>query len=724
MGRRLLRTHLAVWFVAVWCASPAGAFDGARAQAIVDTIASDAFQGRKSGLAGGRMIEEFVALRFRAWGLEGGGTDGGFFHEFPMLVTEERSAALELLDGPYAPLAFLDGDDFVLATNSGSGNAVAEVVLAGHGVSNARRGRDDYGDLDAGGKIVAIVREEPDRVYVWEPAISRDSTLEEALRRGAAGVLWLRGERAIAGGAVHEGSYRADIPLASIGERVLGHLLAGTGYDVKRYRSELAKGPLPLATGKRIRLSADVRLVENGSARNVAGIVRGSDPLLRGETIVVGAHGDHLGIGAHGLVYNGANDNASGTAVVMELARSFAERDPRPARTIVFVVFAAEEQGLLGSRAFVADPPIDLGAVVAMMNLDVEGHGNGKTGIGGAGSFPAIWRDFRESLGASLAESLTVGRAWGGESSDHAPFRDAGIPAMSIWSDGEHRFYHTIEDDPEWVTETILGSVGRMTERWILALADWKEPLLRPHRAGRAWLADSDQVDLDGSLRRDVPPFVRGAVRWFDAGEAGSEAFLDSIGNLRARAEGSDSIAVVSSIREMRGASRGGARAVLVGLRADEGSIPRARLPLLGPLGVGIASRSSREGEFDLESFCNQGIDVLLPHEAGRRPALPAGARAYVRFFPGQGEEIAEPDSFPRGSVLFLASLEAGADPRLVARAIRRLDWDRVHLDLVPWIALRNDEEGIAIFLEELRDAGGFEPREMRALLGENLARW
>jgi len=409
MGCRFLRSHLVGWLVAACCASPAGAFDGARAKAIVDTIASDAFQGRKSGLAGGRMIEEFAAARFLAWGLEGGGTDGGFFHEFPMLVTEERSAALELLDGPYAPLAFQDGDDFVLATNSGSGERFAEVVLAGYGVSDARRGRQDYGDLDAGGRIVAIVREEPDRAYVWEPAISRDSTLEEAVRRGAAGVLWLRGERAIAGGAVHEGSYRADIPLASIGERVLGHLLAGTGYDVKRYRSDLAKGPLPLATGKRIRLSADVRRVEGGSARNVVGIVRGSDPLLRDETIVVGAHGDHLGIGAHGLVYNGANDNASGTAVVMELARSFAERDPRPARTIVFVVFAAEEQGLLGSRAFVADPPIDLGAVVAMMNLDVEGHGNGKTGIGGAASFP---RSFAASSGGSTGARRGARRFW------------------------------------------------------------------------------------------------------------------------------------------------------------------------------------------------------------------------------------------------------------------------------------------------------------------------
>jgi len=120
----------------------------------------------------------------------------------------------------------------------------------------------------------------------------------------------------------------------------------------------------------------------------------------------------------------------------------------------------------------------------------------------------------------------------------------------------------------------------------------------------------------------------------------------------------------------------------------------------------------------------SQGIDLLVRWEPGRRPALPAGARAFVRFFPGRGEEIAEPDSFPRGSVLFLASLEAGAGPRLVARAIRRLGWDRVHLDLVPWIAARNDEEELAVFLEELREAGGFEPRTMRALLGENLARW
>ncbi|MFH1681617.1 MAG: M20/M25/M40 family metallo-hydrolase [Candidatus Eisenbacteria bacterium] len=710
------------------------AFEGARAKAIVDTIASDVFQGRKSGLAGGRMVEEFVAARFRSWGLDGGGAGGGHFHEFPMLVTEEREGGLELLDGPRAPLAFLHGDDFVLATNSGSGDVTAEVVLAGHGIANEMRGRDDYGGIDIRGKIVVILRESPDDAYDWEPAISRDSTLEEALHRGAAGVLWLRGDRAVAGGAVHEGAYSPDAPLAAIGSRVFGHFLAGTGYDAKRYESELAKAPFPLAVGKRVHLRADVERVENGSARNVVGIVRGADPVLRNEILLVGAHMDHLGTTGDGLVYNGANDNASGTAVLMELARSFAAPERKPARTIVFAAFAAEEQGLLGSRAFVSDPPIDLDAVVAMMNLDVEGHGDGKVGIGGGTYFPEIWADFRGSLEPSAAESLVAGRPWGGESSDHAPFRNAGIPAMSIWSAGEHRFYHTIEDDPEWVTEEVLGSVGRMTERWIRALAEWPAPLGSPHRAGRTMLYGSDQVDFDGSLKGRSPAFIRCSLLWLEAREWAGEALLDALAGLRVRADGGDTLAVVSSIDGVRGASRGGSRCVLPGLRAEAGSLSRERIALLHDLGVGLVAWAAvppADGETGPGSFAREGIGLLIPPGQDWRSLLPPDAKAYVRFFPGRGEGVAEPDSFPRGSVLFVASLEGRMEPERLARLIERIGWDRIHLDLVPWLALARDAAGsmmreellISAFLEDLQRVGALDSRRMRALLGENLAR-
>ncbi|RPJ41093.1 MAG: M28 family peptidase, partial [Candidatus Latescibacterota bacterium] len=420
-----------------------------------------------------------------------------------------------------------------------------------------------------------------------------------------------------------------------------------------------------------------------------------------------------------------------------------------PRRTLAFVLFAAEEQGLLGSLAFVQDPPLELDSVIAMLNLDVEGHGNGKVGIGGGDFFPDAWRDFRASLGEVVAESLVEGRPWGSESSDHAPFRNAGIPAMSIWSEGEHRFYHRIDDDPEWVTEAVLGSVGRMTERWVRALSDREGPLLAPHREGRSMLYGADQIDFDGTTSAGAPPYVRGSVRWVDAVAEG-EDFLRAAGDLRVRADAGDSLSVVAALGEMRGASRGGRKAVLLGIRAGAAPLAPETEALLREVGVGIAalgpvtSETAPGDSGRLRNFTHEGIVFLAPPDLTVAAALPKGAKCLVRFRMGRGEEIAEPDSLPRGAFLFVATLGGPVDPEGVARALERLGTDRVHLDLVPWAfagggpsagsgegpgasgggGLAEREAEIAAFLEELRRAGRFEPHETRALLGGNLARF
>ncbi len=126
-------------------------------------------------------------------------------------------------------------------------------------------------------------------------------------------------------------------------------------------------------------------------------------------------------------------------------------------------------------------------------------------------------------------------RAWGGDSSDHAPFRDQGIPVSSVWSDGEHHFYHTIQDEAVWVSADVLGTVGTLRGAGSDALADWNEPLAVENRAGRALLYSSDQVDFDGAVKGPIPPFVRGRVRWFNAWAFGGAAFLDTLASLETR---------------------------------------------------------------------------------------------------------------------------------------------------------------------------------------------
>jgi hypothetical protein len=728
-------------------APPGPAFDGRRAMAIVSEIAGDAYAGRKSGLPSGQRAEEYAAGQFAAWGLEPAGEHGTYFQSLAMLTTEERGADLELLDSPYGAVPFLYGDDFALVTNSGTGDVTAEVVLAGHGLCSPRREWDDYGDLDVRGRIVLIVRGTPDNGYDWEQAGARDSTLHEAMRRGAAAVLYNQGPRAVHGGAVHDGSYFPQTPVAYIGHRALELLLMNTGYSRERYEKELAERPVPLPTGKRVRIRTDVVRIPDAHGRNVLACLPGADERLRDEIIVIGAHLDHLGTDGRGLVYNGANDNGSGAAVVMELARSLMASARRPARTIVFANFAGEEQGLLGSEAVVAHPTIDLERAVAMINLDMVGHGNGRVGIGGGEFYPDVWAAFRAGLDAGLADSLKTGRAWGGEGSDHAPFRRAGVPVGNIWSEGDHRFYHSIQDDPDWIDARVLGSVGRMAERWIRALADWPAPLACAHRAGRSLLYASTQIDLDGALRPPVPDFVCAQVRWYGAELFGRGAFLDALADAQSRAAKGDTLALASSLGGIEDAVWGHQRACLFGLDHARGRVAPERLSLLGDLHValarwpvgapGVASAAAAAGPRNGASapdapgapdaayaaqLAGQGVTWLVPADTAVVGSVPAGGKACVRIFPQRGERLADPDRIPRHKRLFIVSLEGETAPRALAETLRRLGWDRVHLDLVPWIS-RGGEREIWAFLEELQTAGRFETRQMRSMLGGNLNR-
>jgi hypothetical protein len=726
MHARCLTACLALFCTGLASAAdlPTPAFDGRRAMATVSEIAGDAYEGRKSGLPSGVRAEAYAAAQLSAWGLEPAGERGTYFQTLAMLATEERGGELELLGSPYGTVPFLYGDDFSLVTNSGSGDVTAEVALVGHGLCDPRRKWDDYGDLDVRGKIVLILRGTPENGYDWEKAGARDSTLHEAMRRGAVAVLYSQGPRPIHGGAVHDGSYFPQTPIAYISHRVLELLLMNTGYSRERYEKELGEGPVPLTTGKRVHILTDVARVPAAHGRNVLARVPGADPRLGEEIILIGAHLDHIGVDGRGLVYNGANDNGSGTAIVMELARALAQGTPRPARTIVFALFAGEEQGLLGSEAMVADPTIDLAQVVVMINLDMAGQGSGRVGIGGGEFYPEVWGAFHAALDSSLADSLVAGRAWGGEGSDHAPFRRAGIPVSNVWSEGDHSFYHSIQDDAAWVDARILARVGGLAERWIRVLADWPAPLLTVHRAGRALLRASYQVDFDGTLRPPLPEYVCAQVRWFDAELLGRAAFLDALSDVKTRVSAGDTLALASSLGQLEDEVWNQRRACLFGIRHARGRVAPERMNLLSDLHVALADWPAGVVDRDayLGQLTGQGVTLFLTADPAAARAVPSGGKACLRVFPQRGEQVEAPDSIPRQQRLFVVSLEGALDARSLAKTLKHLGWDRVHLDLVPWLS-RADEREIWAFLEELQTAGRFEVRQMRAMLGGNLSR-
>jgi hypothetical protein len=446
-------------------------FNSERTMETIRTLASDRFQGRQTGWKGGTASEQWMAEQIENLGLEPGGTDG-YFQLFTLLNSQEKSASITLLDSPFGKIHFVYGDDFTLITNSGSGKVQAEAVIVGHGISKPDKGWDDYGDADVRGKIVVILRDKPPVDADWDEENSRNYTVNEAYVRGAKAVLYLQGERPIQGGAIQIKSYHSDLPSFYVRQRVVDLLLLNTGWNLNSYKKQLEKEPKVLFTGKRVEISAKVRTDSEAVGRNVMGWVRGSDPELSKEVIVVGAHLDHVGINGEGIIYNGADDNASGSAVVLELASCFAS-NPRPKRSILFQWYAAEESGLIGSKYWVDHPTTDVENVVAMLNFDMEGRGDGKVGIGGGEFYPDVWSAFIAALDTSLQNKVIAHRSWRG-GSDQTSFLQKDIPAYPFYTHGSHPLYHVLDDDAQWIQPETVQNAGTIAQDWLSTLANWQ----------------------------------------------------------------------------------------------------------------------------------------------------------------------------------------------------------------------------------------------------------
>ncbi len=430
------------------------------------------FGGRKSGTESGFASQSYIADRMESWGLEPL-IGENLLIPYSQLATDEKRAKLRLENTPWGLIEYLTGDDFTLCTNSGSNTVRAEVTLVGYGVSEPEKGWDDYRGIDVEGKIVIITRGTPNTNQDWSDQYPRTYSFAEAVNHGAVAVLYHDRETPVYGAAIAEASYHPDIPVGYISDRVLRHLLIGTGYTQAAYERELRNGPFPLEIDKELYFSARCERLDD-LAHNVAGVVPGTDSTLAHEAVLIGAHGDHAGVNAIGIPYPGADDNGSGTALIMELARYYVQH-PQP-RTLVFCVFGGEEQGLLGSRALAEILP-DTFTYVNMVNFDMVGRGSGRTGIGGGDMLWEVWDPWYSELPDSMQSIVEGNRSWGGESSDHAPFRNRGIPAFTGYSRGHHDYYHTLDDRFYTIDREAMEGALNASSSWIEAVATFEEPL-------------------------------------------------------------------------------------------------------------------------------------------------------------------------------------------------------------------------------------------------------
>jgi len=425
-------------------------------------LASDALEGREAGTPGSEKAARYVARMFEKAGLRPAGDDGTYFQTFPI---PPRAAMGEtnffLLSVKGRTEGLRPGVDYSPLGVTEDGLRAGEIIFAGYGISAPELGYDNYGGLDTRGKIVLALRYAPpglDRRGRYREYSSLRHKIATAMDKGARAVIFTTPasrseEEDLASAAL-------DVPPAVRGMQaiivrrdVAEEILSASGRSLGEMEKALAGGvgsPLPLP-GARAEIRTEL-LRSGGGASNVLGYIEGRDPAVRGEVIVVGAHYDHLGMRASGgaetadYIYNGADDNASGVAGLMELAEYFASKSERPRRSLVFAAFSGEEKGLLGSSYYVSNRKHAPGRIIAMVNLDMIGRlgGNGITVFGWTSS-PA-WRPVIDAARSSAGLAVEYGGRAPGPSDQHA-FLMSGIPAVQL-STGIHGDYHTPFD--EW----------------------------------------------------------------------------------------------------------------------------------------------------------------------------------------------------------------------------------------------------------------------------------
>ncbi|SNR64117.1 M28 family peptidase [Hymenobacter mucosus] len=363
-------------------------------------LADDRLRGRQPGTPGYQMAVDYVTTQLRQLGVQPAGEAGTFVQRVRLRrATTQPGATLTHQDqGSTTARPFTYATDFLLNPHPEQAAVTVEapVVFAGYGISAPELGYDDYAGLDAKGKLVVVVRGAPARFPSTVAAASQDlgMTLQNAVRHGAVGVLVAataapatppsatarRSTNSVLGPDGRVAASRTYAPgsslqvVGNVGAAAFNDLLRTASLDTGRVLPSLRRGTpasAPLATTLRASYQSSYH---DFDSYNVVGKVEGSDPTLRNEYVVHSAHLDHLGVGTPvqgDSIYNGAHDNASGVASVLEIARIYSRIKQKPRRSVLFVLQTGEELGLLGSGYFAAFPTVPKASLVADVNTDM-----------------------------------------------------------------------------------------------------------------------------------------------------------------------------------------------------------------------------------------------------------------------------------------------------------------------------------------------------------------
>jgi hypothetical protein len=494
----------------------------------LEFLAQPGMEGRDSPSEGQARAAAYLVGLYREWGLEfapdslevmgengqggpeHGAVEGSFYRPYMREVNApdpEACALTRLDDGEM--LQFEYGTDFV-PVHRAAGSAKGELVFGGFAIDDSGEKYDDFKSIQARGKIVLFFSGEPRHKKKFEgeevtPAASLWAKLATLNREGAAGALLVRRPPL---GAEDDAENRLDyrytyatwndargsrgprqpsksLPTLEISMECATRLL---GTDAEKLASKMDSSARPT----KVKLEDVVVSLSSQTTRrsirhdNLLGILRGTDPVLAQEYVLLGAHFDHIGVGPEGLVGCGADDNGSGVSAFLEVAQALAQSPPR--RSVIFANFSAEEDGLVGSREIAARLPVPKEQIVCMVNLDQIGFGNeAETSVLGINQNPKLEKvlDRARRLEKTGLRKVITGKGeelW--QRSDHYEFHKIGLPVMFFFEGlpiSDNKNYHTWRDTVEGVNIEKVANTARMVYNtlWILANDDDRPP--EPH---------------------------------------------------------------------------------------------------------------------------------------------------------------------------------------------------------------------------------------------------
>ncbi|MFQ5676821.1 MAG: M20/M25/M40 family metallo-hydrolase [bacterium] len=455
----------------------------------VTILASDRFKGRGTGTHGGWLAAKYIAAEFARYGLRAGGDQGKYYQRFQVIRPGLKKASLALIKTRESITFFLKSD-FIPFSFTGESSLRAPIVFAGYGISAPEFHYDDYEDIDAKGKIVLVLRHEPqenDLQSIFNGRkLTRHALFEEkamnAKRHGAVAMLLVTDPNNDHGSMEPRGFWPSLYPQRNLQKRwqlqnqntiggfpafwISGKtaemILRETGRSLQNLQDSIDRSLRPQTfTIPKLVAEVSVKLMQTKHrTQNVLGILEGSDPELRNEVIVIGAHYDHLG-SRNGKIFNGADDNASGTAGMLEIAEAFSESPTKPKRSILFAAFSAEELGLLGSKFYVEHPSWSLKKTVAMINLDMIGrNAPNSVSVIGSNRSPEL-----DEINIAANREIGLELLYNGERffgrSDQANFARYRIPVI-FYNTDDHRDYHRPSDTADKIDAHKLVKIARL----------------------------------------------------------------------------------------------------------------------------------------------------------------------------------------------------------------------------------------------------------------------